>query len=53
MKELTQEIKDKIKLLAINKMTDGIATLVPDPIVLKSLIKMYEDMYKNNQLEVE
>lgn len=53
MRELTAEIKEKIRLLAINKITDGNVAVVADPIVLKSLLKMYEDMYKNNQIEVE
>lgn len=53
MRELTQEIRDKIKLLAIEKLQDGNALQVVNEDELIAYCNLLENLYKNDELEIK
>ena len=53
MRELTTEIKAKIRLLAIERLQDGNALLVVDADETTVYCTVLETLYKNSELEIE
>lgn len=53
MRELTTEIKNKIKQIAIDRLQDGNALLVVSQEDINAYASVLEDMYKRSELEIE
>lgn len=53
MRELTQEIKQKIRNIAIDRLQDNNALVVLNKDEVDSYIQILESLYINNEMEIE